>query len=141
VIERAQAQGKAAEPVVRQEMAKLIELTWSARWMADRVAAARAAGRPPGPEGSLGKLASSKIAQQAARVHAMIAGASGMMTGPGVNGVIAEILVSVPAISIAGGTDEIQHNIIAERILGLPREPDASKDIPFRQIRRTAGSG
>jgi alkylation response protein AidB-like acyl-CoA dehydrogenase len=122
-VPQARAHGRAADPVVRQEIARLIELSWSARWMADRAAAARAAGLPPGPEGSLGKLASSKIAQQAARVHSMIAGAGGLLTGPGspLDGVIAEILVSVPAISIAGGTDEIQRTIIGERILGLPR--------------------
>ncbi len=135
-VPQAKAQGKSGDPVVRQEIARLIELSWSARWMAERAAAARAVGRPPGPEGSLGKLASSKIAQQAAKVHAMIAGASGMLSGPAsaLEGVIAEILVSVPGISIAGGTDEIQRTIIAERILGLPREPDASKDVPFRQM-------
>jgi alkylation response protein AidB-like acyl-CoA dehydrogenase len=140
VVPQANAQGKAGDPVIRQEIARLITLAWSARWMADRAAAARAAGRPPGPEGSLGKLASSKIAQQAARVHTMIAGAAGLLKGPDslLDGIIAEILVSVPGISIAGGTDEIQRTIIAERMLGLPREPDASKDVPFRDVRRTA---
>jgi alkylation response protein AidB-like acyl-CoA dehydrogenase len=137
VIPQAQALGRAADPVVRQEIARLIELAWSARWMAERVAAARAAGQPPGPEGSLGKLASSGIARQAARVHAQIAGAHGLLAGPEslLHGVVAEILISVPGISIAGGTDEIQRTIIAERILGLPREPDISKDLPFRHVR------
>jgi len=135
VIAQAQARGVAANPVVRQEIARLIELAWSARWMANRAATARAG--QSGPEGSLAKLASSRIAQQAARVHGMIAGAQGLLTGPGsvLGGTIAEILVSVPAISIAGGTDEIQRNIIAERILGLPREPDVSAGVPFREVR------
>jgi alkylation response protein AidB-like acyl-CoA dehydrogenase len=138
VIARAVAEGQARDPVVRQEIARLTGLTWTARWTAARAAAARAAGRPPGPEGSLGKLASSVIARQAARVHSLIAGAPGMLTGAGspLDGTIAEILVSVPAISIAGGTDEIQRTIIGERILGLPREPDASRDLPFRDVPR-----
>ena len=134
VAAHARAEGKASDPLVRQEIAKLIELAWSARWMAARAAAARAAGQPPGPEGSLGKLASTRIARQAARVHAMIAGPHAMLTGPDspLGGVVAEIILSVPSISIAGGTDEIQRTIIAERILGLPREPDAGHDAPFR---------
>ena len=138
VIPQARAHGRAADPVLRQEIARLIEMSWSARWMADRAAAARAAGRPPGPEGSLGKLASSRIARQAARVHAMIAGAAGLLAGPQspLGGIIAEIAVSVPGISIAGGTDEIQRTIIGERILGLPREPDLSRSLPFRDIRK-----
>jgi alkylation response protein AidB-like acyl-CoA dehydrogenase len=136
VTERARAEGRAADPLVRQEIARLTELAWSARWTAARAAAARAAGRAPGPEGSLGKLASSRIARQAARVHALIAGPSAMLTGAGspLDGVIAEITLSVPAISIAGGTDEIQRTIIAERILGLPRERDTARDLPFRDL-------
>jgi len=135
VIPQAQAMSRSADPVVRQEIARLIELAWSARWMQERWTAAREAGQHS--VGSLAKLASSKIAQQAARVHTMLAGASGMLAGPGslVDGIVAEILVSVPAISIAGGTDEIQRTIIAERMLGLPREPDVSKDLPFREVR------
>jgi alkylation response protein AidB-like acyl-CoA dehydrogenase len=140
VIERAVAAGKATDPVVRQEIVKLIALAWSAKWTAKRAAAARALGRPPGPEGSLGKLASSNIARAAARVHALIAGLSGMLAGSDspLDGTIAEILLSVPAISIAGGTDEIQHNIIAERILGLPREPEPDRDMPFRRVPKNA---
>ncbi|HEX9066914.1 MAG TPA: acyl-CoA dehydrogenase family protein [Streptosporangiaceae bacterium] len=136
VIPRARETGRGTDPAVRQEIARLIGLAWPARWMAERVAAARAAGQPPGPEGSLGKLASSAIARQAARVHSLITGADGLLAGPdsAAGGIIAEIAVSVPGISIAGGTDEIQRTIIAERILGLPREPDISKDMPFRDV-------
>ena len=125
VVPRAHATGCGADPVLRQQIARLLSLQQIAGWTAARARAALALGRTPGPEGSIGKLASSLVARQAAAVHTAITGADAMLTGPESPeaGVIAEVLVSTPAQSIAGGTDEIQHNILGERALGLPREP------------------
>jgi alkylation response protein AidB-like acyl-CoA dehydrogenase len=136
VIEQAVAAGSISDPLVRQEIARVITLARVAQWTQRRAMAARALGRPPGPEGSLGKLASSNIARAASRAHSLIAGAPGMLSGPESprHGTIAEIFVSVPAVSIAGGTDEVQHNILGERILGLPKEPQVDRDMPFRQV-------
>ena len=137
VIEHAKAAGVADDPLIRQAIARLITLQRVSSWTADRARAARERGARPGAEGSVGKLALSNIAREAARVHSMIAGASALLTGPQspMGGVIAEVLLSVPGQSIAGGTDEIQKNIIAEKVLGLPPEIRVDKDIPFNQIR------
>jgi alkylation response protein AidB-like acyl-CoA dehydrogenase len=137
IIDRAKETGANKDPHVRQEIAKLMILAKSAEWTARRARAAQQHGRPQGPEGSLGKLAASHVARAAAHVHTLMTGAEAMLTGTGSprDGIIAEILVSVPAVSIAGGTDEIQRNIIAERVLGLPKEPRFDTG-PFRQVRR-----
>ncbi len=142
VLERAKATGKIADPVVRQEIAKLLVLARSAEWTARRARAAMAEGRPPGPEGSLGKLAASHVARAAARVHTLISGADAMLAGKDgpLDGIIAEVLISVPAVSIAGGTDEIQRNIIAERVLRMPKEPGSDADRPFRDVPRNVVS-
>jgi alkylation response protein AidB-like acyl-CoA dehydrogenase len=134
---QAAATGTAADPTVRQQVAHLTALERVGRTNVERARAARAQGRPPGPEGSLAKLCGSEIARVSARVHSQMAGAHAMLSGPDslLAGVIAEIIVSVPAGSIAGGTDEIQHNIVAERVLGLPREPSVDSDVPFREVR------
>ena len=141
VVERARETGRLADPAVRQAVARLLTLSRTAEWTAKRAKAARELGRPPGPEGSLGKLAASQVARAAADAHALISGADSLLRGSDgpKDGVIAEVLVSVPAVSIAGGTDEVQRNIIGERVLGLPKEPsDAGR--PFREVARNVGS-
>src|SRR5579864_4849210 len=137
ILERAKETGADKDPHVRQEIAKLMIMAKSAEWTARRARAAQQQGRPQGPEGSLGKLAASHGARGCARVHTMMTGTEAMLTGKESprEGIIAEILVSVPAVSIAGGTDEIQRNIIAERVLGLPKEPRFDTG-PFRNVRR-----
>jgi len=138
VIERAKATGAIKDPATRQEIARLLMLARSAEWTARRARAAQAQGRPQGPEGSLGKLVASHVARAAARVHTMISGADAMLSGADapMDGLIAEILVSVPAGSIAGGTDEIQRNIISERVLRMPKEPGDDAVRPFRDVPR-----
>ena len=119
VVERAKETGKNNDPAVRQEIAKLMIMAKSAEWTARRARAAQEQGQKQGPGGSIGKLTSSNVAKQAAHVHTMITGADAMLTGEDspMDGTIAEVLVSFPATSIAGGTDEIQRNIISERVL------------------------
>ena len=142
VMPQAVARGAIDDPVVRQEIGRLLVMAKSAEWTARRARTAKEQGKPQGPEGSLGKLASSNVARMAARVHTLVAGAGALLAGADgpADGMVAEVLLSVPATSIAGGTDEIQRNIIAERVLKMPREPSEDTKKPFRDVPRNTVS-
>ena len=136
LVERARALGVSGDPVVRQAIARVLSMERASAWTAERAKAARALGRPPGAEGSIGKLALSEIARACNEAHSLVAGARAMLTegDDPRDAVVAEVLVSTPAQSIAGGTDEIQHTILGESVLGLPREPAPDRGQPFRNV-------
>jgi alkylation response protein AidB-like acyl-CoA dehydrogenase len=86
---------------------------------------------------SLGKLAMSRILHEEARVRTAIIGAESLLDGP--DNPIADdanfLAFNAYFTSIGGGTDQIQRNIISERVLGLPKEIEVDRNVPFRQVR------
>jgi len=138
LVERARAARLTRDPTVRQAIVRALAFQMANEWTAARAKRSRELGKAPGPEGSLGKLAASELARLCHRAHTHIAGAEGMLIAGDdpVHETISEVLLSTPAQSIAGGTDEIQHNIIGENILGLPREPAPDRGLPFRDVAR-----
>ena len=93
-------------------------------------------GERPGPENSIGKLVSGSMMQDIASFADDLQGAAGVFTGEeaDASGYFQALLLSSPSMRIAGGTDEILRNIIAERVLGLPGDIRVDKDVPFNKI-------
>jgi acyl-CoA dehydrogenase len=96
-----------------------------------RILAKIGRGQVPDAEGSVAKLALAGLVRASAEAGMRILGPDGAVMGP--EGVQQALLIA-PAFRIGGGTDEIQRNLIGERVLGLPREPDPSRDVPFSRL-------
>jgi alkylation response protein AidB-like acyl-CoA dehydrogenase len=116
--------GREPHELDRQLVAEVVTSSWVQRVTGMRVAAAVVAGQDPGPEASVGKLlATDTMARTSDAVRSML-GPDVAARGEGWGRWSwTEHLLGAPGYRIAGGTDEIQHNIIAERLLGLPKEP------------------
>ena len=129
--------GRNGEAVIRQGLADVYVGATLLRLNAERAAAAARAGQAPGPEGSIGKLAWTEHLRRTTEVATEVLGARlAADTGEWGAYAWAEHVLGAPGYRIAGGSDEIQRNIIAERVLGLPAEPRVDKDVPFRELRR-----
>jgi len=128
--------GREHDPIVRQDVARLYSLMEIARYTQLRVKAAAARGERPGPEVSTGKLAASNLVRLLREAGLSMQGPAGMLTGADapLGGMIQQLALFSPAVSIAGGSDQVQRNIIGERVLGLPVEPRTDKDVPFREL-------
>jgi alkylation response protein AidB-like acyl-CoA dehydrogenase len=131
------ANGRVADPVVRDQLMQLYAMETTKSLVAMRTRAELKAGKTPGPGGSLGKLASSVIAWRFREIALEIAGAGSVAWEPGdrTGGALqTQLLTSIQA-GIAGGTDEIQRNIIGDRVLGLPRDISVDTKIPFKELK------
>jgi alkylation response protein AidB-like acyl-CoA dehydrogenase len=132
----ARDQGVADDLLVRQGLAA----AWSRKqimgYLGMRVRTATSHGRPPGPEASVLKLAAAWNMKGNAELALAIQGASGMLAGAAAPeaGRWQQHFLSAPSIRIAGGSDEIQRNVMGERVLGLPPDPRVDKTVPFREL-------
>ena len=129
--------GRRDDPMIRQRLVELYTLNELGRMTGLRVKAARASGRGPGPEANIAKLQMSRTARLVRDLGPEVLGPEGVIMGPATTGggIVQEMTLFAPAPSIYGGTDEIQKNIIGERVLGLPKEPGPDKLTPFRDLK------
>ncbi len=137
LVEAARASGRIDEPVVRDQLMEIYAMETTKALMALRTRAEMKAGRTPGPAGSLGKLYSSVIAWRFREVAMEIAGPASAAwdpTDPAADALQRQVLGSFQA-GIAGGTDEIQRNIIGDRVLGLPRDISVDTKVPFKDLK------
>lgn len=133
----ARRHGVANDLAIRQSIARVHSLRMVNKWNAQRAKAELQQGTSS-PILSLGKLAMSQILHEGAKVQTAIVGAQAMLVEEAFPDAADANFLTLNAYftSIGGGTDQIQKNIIGERVLGLPKEPELDRDLPFSQVRK-----
>jgi alkylation response protein AidB-like acyl-CoA dehydrogenase len=130
LVALARARGAAADPVVRDELVRLLIEARVMSYTARRARDTAKAGRP-GPEGSGMKIRGGALFKAYTAVATRLLGAEATIDP---HGEWQTLFLTAPSISIRGGTDEIQRNIVGERVLGLPEEPRVDRTLPFDQL-------
>jgi alkylation response protein AidB-like acyl-CoA dehydrogenase len=123
--------GKSAleDSAVRQKIADFYIRSSGLKYTGYRTLTALSRGTTPGPESSIGKLVGAPLGQEVSAFAMELQGLAGGAMGPAQEGYLGS-----PGLRIAGGTDEIMRNILAERVLRLPPEPRLDKETAFRDI-------
>ncbi len=139
LTERVELEGRPAieDSAVQQRIADFYVRSEGLRYTSYRTLTALSRGAIPGPEGSIGKLVSAPLNQEMASFAVELQGSSAALLDPSLtafSGSWQEFFLWAPGMRIAGGTDDILRNIIAERVLRLPPDARADKDLPFRKI-------
>lgn len=136
LIQLARRHGRSKDPIVRQRISAIHARSEALRLTALRASAASAAGRQPGAESSVGYLGAVRVLRLVRDLAAEIAGPSAMLMAPDApdDGDVAMSVMTVPCHGIQGGSEQIQMNILGERVLGLPKEPQVDRDVPFRDL-------
>jgi acyl-CoA dehydrogenase len=126
-VELARYLGQAEDPLVRQQLADTYVKLQVARYTNQRAMAKIRAGQLPGPEMSIAKLSMTQNFQRLAdMLSAMLGPRMTADTGEWGTYAFGELVLGVPGMRVAGGTDEVMRNIVGERVLGLPKEPRAN---------------
>ena len=139
LIDLARQFGRDDDPTIRQELAKLYTRQQIQRWVVYRVRTAVAKGVLPGPEASILKLVNSHQVEHVGSTIMSILGPTATLWHDDApdGGFWNDVFLFQWSSRIGGGTENIQRNIISERVLGLPREPDPLKGQPWKDLPRS----
>ena len=135
LLKLARSVGRADDPVIRQRLMRLYIRRQVNEWNGARAKAAAAAGGSS-PLASLGKLFMAQILHEAGHLQGELLGMEALLDGDAHPRSRDHNYSQLNAyfFSIGGGTDQIQRNIIGERILGLPKEPEVDREVPFSEV-------